>query len=397
MAGKVVVTGWGIVSALGFGVEENFQALKSAKSGVKLPEILDSNYGNSKYCGEVRYTDHELRELIGDFAKNIYCRTTLLGLLAVKEAISSSNLTDAILAASKVINGTSVGGMVSTEKYHKLYTQNKNSEYKKFFKSHDCGYSTDKIAEYLNSKGGTITISTACSSSANSIMQAARYIKAGKCDVVIAGGTDALSKFTINGFNSLKILDDQPCKPFDLNRQGLNLGEGAAYLVLESEEHALQRGANILGQVVGYGNANDAHHQTASSPEGRGAGLAMTKALNMAGNIIIDYINAHGTGTNNNDSSESTAIQNVFGENIPQFSSTKAFTGHTLGAAGAIEAVYSLLSINKGVRFPCLRIEEPLEISSSSPILEVIESETSAVLSNSLGFGGNCTSLIFNK
>ncbi|NMM47887.1 beta-ketoacyl-[acyl-carrier-protein] synthase family protein [Marinigracilibium pacificum] len=397
MSQKVVVTGFGIISALGTNVDENFNSLKAGDSGVKKSKYLKSEYSNTKVCGEVNLSNEQLRKEIGYTANDINCRTTLLGLHAVSEAVNSSNLENSHLKGAMFMNGTSVGGMVLTEQYFKEYKEGKPGDYKDIFKSHDCGYSTEIIANKFNICGGTVTISTACSSSANTIMQGARYINAGRTDVVIAGGTDALSKFTINGFNSLKILDDNPCKPFDINRKGLNLGEAAAYLVLESEDHARSRGANIIGEVIGYGNANDAHHQTASSPEGNGAKLAMSKALKMAENIDIDYINAHGTGTENNDSSESAAIEGIFGENVPNFSTTKAYTGHTLGAAGAVEAVISLLSIKNDLIFPCLRIEEPLLIGSSKPIVELTSHVVNTVLSNSLGFGGNCTTLIFNK
>jgi len=216
---------------------------------------------------------------------------------------------------------------------------------------------------------------------------------------IICGGTEALSKFTINGFNALMILDPSHCRPFDNSRKGLNLGEGAAYLVLESEREAEARGATPLAEVLGYGNANDAFHQTASSPEGTGAYEAMRLALASAGisPAQIDYINAHGTATENNDLSESTGLKRIFGERVPAFSSTKPFTGHTLAAAGSIEAVYSILSIQNGIVWPNLNFSQPIIETGLTPAVAVTKQSIDRVLSNSFGFGGNTSSLIISR
>jgi 3-oxoacyl-[acyl-carrier-protein] synthase-1 len=230
-------------------------------------------------------------------------------------------------------------------------------------------------------------------------MLGVRMIKAGKLDRVIVGGADCLSKFTINGFKTLMILSETNCKPFDENRTGLNLGEAAAYLVLESDEIVKNENKKILGYVSGYANANDAFHQTASSEDGEGATLAMKKALEVAGlsSEEIDYINAHGTATENNDASESQAILRVFGNNLPKISSTKAYTGHTLAAAAAIEAVYSVLALQNNLVFPNLNFKSPIQETNIIPETEVLKKEINHVLSNSFGFGGNCSTLIFSK
>ena len=193
------------------------------------------------------------------------------------------------------------------------------------------------------------------------------------------------------------ILSENHCKPFDQNRNGLNLGEGAAYLVLEAEKEI--NGKPVFGRVSGYGNANDAFHQTASSENGEGAFLAMQKALKSAGisSEEIDYINAHGTATKNNDNAESVALKRIFSNKLPDFSSTKAFTGHTLAAAGALEAVFSLLSLQHQQVFPNLNFSESMESSGLVPVTKMKEKSMEYVLSNSFGFGGNCTSLIFSK
>jgi 3-oxoacyl-[acyl-carrier-protein] synthase-1 len=265
--------------------------------------------------------------------------------------------------------------------------------------THDCGESTEAIAAEIGIRGYVDTISTACSSSANSIMIGAKMIRQGLLDRVIAGGTDALSRFTLNGFNSLMILDRQPCQPFDENRRGLNMGEGAGYIVLEAHDNPGLDEKEIFGELTGYANTNDAYHQTASSPDAKGAVMAMTQAMQM-GKISpseIDYINAHGTGTPNNDLTEETAISKIFGKEIPPFSSTKAFTGHTLAASGGIEAVLSLLAIKHNVIFPNLRYETKMKEFEFGPVAEIKKQKLNHVISNSFGFGGNNSSLLFSR
>ena len=224
-------------------------------------------------------------------------------------------------------------------------------------------------------------------------------ISAGILDYALVGGADALTRFTLNGFNTLMILDKELCKPFDENRSGLNLGEGAAYLLLSSEKGLNQLGKNPMARITGYANANDAFHQTASSPEGTGSFLAMRGALDKAGLQAkdIDYINLHGTGTQNNDIAEGTAISILFDSGYPKMSSTKAYTGHTLGASGAVEAVFSVLAIQHGIIFPNLRLETPMKEFTFQPVTELLRNQRiQNVLSNSFGFGGNCSSLIFS-
>ncbi|MEZ0130519.1 beta-ketoacyl-[acyl-carrier-protein] synthase family protein, partial [Flavobacterium sp. LBUM151] len=270
----------------------------------------------------------------------------------------------------------------------------------KYITCHDGGDVAEKIAEELGLKGIVTTISTACSSAANAIMLGARLIKTGKLDRVIVGGTDGLAKFTINGFKTLMILSDDYNKPFDNNRKGLNLGEAAAYLVLESDEVVEKQNKKVLARVSGYGNANDAFHQTASSENGDGAYLAMKKAFEVSGlkPSQNDYINVHGTATPNNDLSEGRAIKRIYeDEKVPDFSSTKPFTGHTLAAAAAIEAVYSVLAIQNSVVYPNLNFETPMEEFDLKPQTSLKNATIEHVLSNSFGFGGNCSTLIFSK
>ena len=245
-------------------------------------------------------------------------------------------------------------------------------------------------------KGIINTINTACSSSANAIMYGARLFKAGLAKRAIVGGADSLAKFTINGFNALHILSPERCAPFDENRKGLNLGEGAAFLILEKEEDIKNK--KVYAEVKGYCNSNDAYHPSSLSDQGDGPYLAMQGALLSAAmdSREIDFINAHGTGTENNDEVESIAICRLF-DQPPVFASTKSNIGHTLGAAGAIEAVYSILNITQQELYAGLNFKDPIASTGLVPVQEFQKKSLKHVMSNSFGFGGNCTSLIFSQ
>ena len=398
MSKAVAITGMGIISAIGDNVAENYDALIERRKGISRISKIDTIQRDEIMVGEIAASNDALIELLELPPENNYCRTALLAVVAAKEAIANAQITDIKRYKTGLVSATSVGGMDMTEKYFYDYLTDTSTQ--KYIDSHHAGDSTQKVAEQLGIEQSLVTtISTACSSAANSIMLGARLIKSGKLDRVIVGGADCLSKFTINGFKTLMILSDTYSAPFDENRKGLNLGEAAAFLVLESEEVVKAENKKVLAYVKGYGNANDAHHQTASSENGDGATLAMEKALKVAGYepSEIDYINAHGTATGNNDLSEGRAIINVFGSNVPDFSSTKAYTGHTLAAAGAIEAVFSVLALQHNIIFPNLNYKTQMKEFSIKPQLTLKEKELGSVLSNSLGFGGNCSTVIFSK
>lgn len=398
MSKGVAITGMGIISAIGNNVQENYNSLINSEHGISRADNLETIHRNEILVGEVKLTNDQLIAQLNLPPENNYSRTAMLGAIAAKEAVANSGITDIKKYKTGIVSGTSVGGMDMTEKYYYEYLTEKEPQ--KYIESHHAGDSSQKIAEQLGIEESLVTtISTACSSAANAIMFGARLIKSGKLDRVIVGGADCLSRFTINGFKTLMILSDSFSTPFDENRKGLNLGEAAAFLVLESDAVVKEEGKKVLGYVKGYGNANDAFHQTASSENGDGATLAMEKALKVAGlkPSEIDYINAHGTATGNNDLSEGRAILRVFGENVPEFSSTKALTGHTLAAAGGIEAVYSILALQHNVIFPNLNFETPMKEFSMIPETKLKKKELNTVLSNSLGFGGNCSTVIFSK
>lgn len=389
----VKVTGLGVISALGLGVSVHEEALKTGRHGLKPSAFLKTIH--KVPVGEVPYDLFDLKEILKIPRNRTLSRTALLGMIAASEAINDSQI-DVKRYKIGVISGTSVGGMDLTSLFYKDFIDDQATGSISMVAGHDCFDSTQRIAQYLGLTGYSTTISTACSSAANAIMTGSRMIEAEMLDYVLVGGSDALSLFTLNGFKSLMILDDELCRPFDRNRKGLNLGEGAAFLVLEREGLRDHRG---YGYVKGWANANDAYHQTASSEKGDGAYLAMTQALKKAdiGNQRPDYINAHGTGTSNNDSSEVKAMERIWGDNVPAFSSTKSFTGHALGAAGAIEGLFSVLSMRNKMIWPTLRFDSSDVDVLSRPEAELITNcDLKIVMSNSFGFGGNCTSLIFS-
>jgi len=390
---SVRITGLGIISAIGLSVAENLFSLENSKSGIGKIKYLSQK--GDYLVGEVKASNEELIEKL-DIKSLPISRTSLLGLAAAREAWGENKHTSKLRTG--VISATSVGGMDQTEHFYRDLLNDKNPDFQ-VLKCHDSGNTTERIAAELGISGYINTLSTACSSGANAIMLGARLIEQGKLDRVLVGGTDALTQFTLNGFRSLMIYDEQWCRPFDESRSGLNLGEGAAFLLLENEKSIDFSGNETICCLNGWANAADAYHQTASSPDGKGAMLAMQKAIELSGLSALDisYINAHGTGTKNNDLSESMALLTVFGDNMPDFSSTKSYTGHTLAAAGGIEAVFSILAIQNGIIFPNLNYQSSIQETGLVPITEFqINQPVTSVLSNSFGFGGNNSSLVFS-
>lgn len=391
---RVWVTGVGVVTGIGIGVEENIAALRAGRQGMGKVTLFPTELDVP--VSEVKRSNEELKQLLGLDVDQTFSRTTLLGMLAAKEAVENARLQPQLQQIG-FISSTSVGGMDRSEHFYPAFKTNPNRGKMRDIASHDCAASTQQIASYLELSGYT-TISTACSSAANAIMLGARLIRSGRFETVVVGGTDALCRFTLNGFHSLMILDKEHCRPFDESRAGLNLGEGAGYLVLQSEQAVLA--TRPYCELTGYANANDAYHQTGSSPQGNGPFRSMSQALAMSGVGIeeIDYINVHGTGTAGNDASESSALQRLFGAHVPPFSSVKPFIGHTLGASQGIEAVYSVLSISRGFIYPNLNFRNAIRATGLLPETSFREGlPIRHVLCNSFGFGGNDTSLLFSK
>jgi 3-oxoacyl-(acyl-carrier-protein) synthase len=390
---SIYITSVGVISAIGLNLEENFQSLKAKKTGIEPIKFLD--IGKDVLAGEVKLSNEDLITKLN--VSSPISRTSLLGLAAAKEAWEGHEHNDAIRTG--LISSTSVGGMDNTEKYYKQKLDTGNPDIS-LVSTHDSGNTTERIAESLGISGYINTLSTACSSGANAIMLGARLMQQNKLDRVLVGGSDSFTHFTEEGFRSLMIYSEDWVKPFDENRNGLNLGEGGGFLVLESDRSLAITNNKPLATLAGWANTADAYHQTASSPDGKGATLAISNALKK-GNIDpteVSYVNAHGTGTPNNDLSESVALINVFGDNVPAFSSTKAYTGHTLAASGAIEAVYSILALQNNIIFPNLNYTTPITDTGLIPEVDLNESkEVNIVLSNSFGFGGNNSTVIFKK
>ena len=400
MSKRVYITGIGIICAIGNNVAETLGSLMESRSGIGEITLFKTLHKGVIPLAEVKMTTAALLEETRHTGQNHFTRTTLLGMIAAKEAVTSAGINDINKYNTGLISATTVGGMDRSEDFFSEFLADPRKGRMADIVNHDCGDSTERIADHLGVKGFVTTISTACSSSVNAMMFGSNLIKTGQMDRVIVGGTDSVTKFTLNGFNTLMILDKTGCHPFDENRAGLTLGEGAAFLVLESEDIVRKENKKILAEVSGYGNANDAYHQTASSPEGTGAFMAMAKALEMSGLTPeeIGYINVHGTGTQNNDLSEGVAIERIFGNQVPHFSSTKRFTGHTLGAAGAVEAVISILSMNNRVIFPNLNFTTPMKELKIVPVRELITGiDIRHILSNSFGFGGNNSAIVLSK
>ncbi len=411
-----------MVSAIGGDKQETLCSLRERRSGIGRMRWLRT-FHDELPVGEVGLSDGQLREELGIARDVPMNRTALLGIKALREALAESGLPEELRLP--LISGTTVGGMEKTELYWRDFLT--SERHREYIPLQGCGATTMLSAGYFGRRfSDVMTPSTACSSAANAIIRAADMILAGEADAVAAGGSECLSSFHHSGFNSLMILDRERCRPFDRSRAGLNLGEGAAYLILESEEHARRRGARIIARLSGYANACDAFHQTASSPDGEGAYLSMTRALAMAGLSPedISYVNAHGTGTPNNDASESAALRRVFGdrlrfgsdssacgssscgssENLPAssafdslpVSSTKSFTGHTTSASGSIESVFCLLALAHSFIPVSLGWKE----SGSDTIVPYVGEGSvrlDNVLCNAFGFGGNDSSLIFSR
>ena len=383
---RIAVTGIGVVSAIGINCTETLQSLLAERSGIGSMRYLGSVHTDIP-VGEVPYSDEQLKGMLG--VDEAMPRTSLLGLMAAREALAMAQ-TD----CDAFISGTTVGGMDLTEQHWLDYKEGKATEN---IRLHEAGESTKAIAKHLSSFNFIATPSTACSSALNAIMLGANMLRTGQAKRVLVGGSESLSKFHLNGFNTLMILSDKPCRPFDAERNGLNLGEGAGYLVLESEDEAISRGAKILAYIGGYANTCDAFHQTASSENGEGAYLAMSKALQMAGlqPSDIDYVNAHGTATPNNDLSESAALMRLFDARMPKISSTKAFTGHTTSASGGLEAAICVLALQNAFVPANLHWHQTAD-GLIQPVLHTEHMPLKHILCNAFGFGGNESSLVIS-
>ena len=397
MSKEIYITGAGVVSAIGFGKAATIDAIINQKSGVEPVRYLKTTHTDLP-VGEVKFSNDEFRDMLHIPSSEAYIRSSLLAIPAVKEALQQAQLDDCSSLRVAFLSGITVGGMDQAELMYMDFLNNDSKN--DYIRLNDCGACTEQIADYIGGFSMVSTIVTACSSSANTIMMGADMIKDGRADIVVAGGTECLSRYHVNGFNTLMILDREICKPFDRDRAGINLGEGAGYLVLESAESAKKRGVAAIGKVSGYSNVCDAFHPTASSPDGLGPYLAMKGAVENAGlkPEDIDYINAHGTGTPNNDITEGLAAMRLFGDNVPPLSSIKAYTGHTTSAVGSFEAVVSLLAMEQNILPVNMNFKNKIEEHNFAPVTNPVPLRPIRhILSNSFGFGGNDSAIVLSK
>lgn len=390
MSDTIAITGMGIVCAIGNDAAQVRDSLLGGESGIRPIKYLDTCHSDIP-VGEVQLSNEQMKAMLGINDAKPLSRTSLMGAIAVRQAVEQAGISDMAGKRIALISGTTVGDLDVTEKY---FDQMKTrDELLSLPHSNECGTSTHEIA-HMSGLGNAMacTVSTACSAALNAIIVGCEMLRNNEADIVIAGGSESLSKFHLNGFNTLMILDRQRCRPFDDTRAGLNLGEGAAFVVLQ------KNAGNGLAYIAGYGNRCDAFHQTASSDNGDGAFLAMSDALGMAGLKASDiqYVNAHGTGTPNNDQSESQALKRVFAGLPTEISSTKSFTGHTTSASGAIETVISVISLQNGFTPANLGWSNPMP-EGITPTLGRTGLEINNVMCNSFGFGGNDSSLILSR
>lgn len=400
---RVVITGLGIITAIGETASAFKHGLLQGICGIGPVTVFDTAGFGCRSAAQVK--TNNLKERLEPRKTERTSRCDLLGLIAAKEAILDSGLD--LEASNKtkigVILGGGAGGMLSWEKYRRtLWAKKKVRKPSQVLTCTPCTL-TDQIANHYSFNGYRATISTACSSSATSIGYGFDLVRSGEQDIIVTGGGEALSELTFSGFNSLRLMDPEYCRPFDKNRMGLSLGEGAAILILENYNSALERKATIYAEVLGYATNADAFHMTSPDPEAKGMTRVMINALKAAAvnTDQVDYINAHGTATLINDKTETMAIKNVFGKNAAKrlaVSSTKSMIGHCLGAAGAIEAAATVLALHEQFIPPTIH----LETDDPDCDLDYVPRQSrrqavSVALSNSFAFGGNNTSIVLGR
>ena len=391
----LVVTGTGVLCAVGCGIDSVWTALCRLQSGL----------GSLSVCESARHGDAPVAQIPEEIERLCAAavrgsRSDKLAYLAVEQASAQATLDDPSLDRARLglVMGNTVGGVLGTEGFLSALVHRGVRRYG-MMRHHECASSADICANEFDLRGPTTTLSTACSGGAMAIAMAADLIQRGDADIMIAGGCDSLCRLTVNGFGSLLLLDPDGCRPFDENRSGISLGEGAAAITIETEEGALARGATILARLSGWGTSCDAFHATAPDTEGSGAFRAMEQAVEMAGiaPAAVDHINTHGTATPGNDIAEMKAICRLFGEQPPPFLSTKGLFGHTLGASGTVDAVISIASLQHGGPPPSARFETVDPAIGLSPVLACGTSPQHHIMSNAFGFGGNNVSLVLSR
>lgn len=395
---RAVISGIGVICSIGRDREEYWRGLSQGICGIGMITLFDISPYRVKIAAQVNET---YIDPAAESEKRL-SRSDVLGMIALREAARGSGIDFLREDPSKisVVIGSGSGGLFSAEHFKRTLLSGKKPCPTLLVPFSSSSF-TDLVALKCNGKGIRTTISTACSSSSTAIGLAGELIRKGQADIVISGGAESLSETTFSGFNSLRAVDEQPCRPFDRERKGISLGEGAAIFIIEERDHAIKRKAEIFAEVAGYGVTGDAHHVTAPEPNGRGVSHAIEIALRNAGMSVnqIGYINAHGTGTPANDLAETKAIKKTFGQkawSIP-ISSTKSMIGHCLGAAGALEAAAALLPLYKGIIPPTANYRNRDPQCDLEYVPKPMQRSVDGVLSLSLAFGGNNTALVLRR
>lgn len=391
---QVVVSGMGLCSAVGWTCDEVWAALSAGRSGLRSLSLFES-----ERCGHL-----PVGEIQGDVAARSGLdrgsRSDHLAMWAARQAFEDAALGPEGFAADRagVVLGALTGGMMFIEANLRKQIEEQRVEADDLDLI-ECCHAAERVAAELGLAGFQSTVSNACASGAAAISVACDLLQTGQADVMLAGGTDSLNRVLLNGFNSLMLISPDGCRPFDANREGMSVGEGAGVLVLETESHARARGAPIRAILAGRGNSCDAYHGTAPRPNGEGLQRAMRLALESAGlePRAVDYINAHGTGTKDNDLAESRAIRELFGPTPPTVSSTKRFFGHAMAAAGAVEAIVSVLALEHQAIPPNLGLRTVDPLVPFTPPGEMAPAKLEFAMSSSLGFGGNNSALLLRR
>ncbi len=407
---RVVITGMGVLSPIGIGKQEFTDALREGKSGANPITAFDASNFATKFCANVKNFVPE--NFIDKKKARRMARFTQMGVAAAKMAIEDSklDLSKEDLSRIGVITGTGIGGLEITEEEHSVVVEKGPRRVSPFLiPMIITNMLPGEIAIEYGFTGPNYAVSSACASANHAIGNALRLIRYGDADVIITGGSEAtITDLAVSGFNNIKALstrnDDitKASRPFDLNRDGFLIGEGAGILVLETLEHALARGAKIYAELAGYGASDDAYHMTAPDPEAKSVIKSLELAIKDAeiSKDEVDYINAHGTSTELNDRTETLAIKTVFGERAYKIpvSSTKSMTGHLLGAAAGVEAIATVLCMENGFIHPTINYETPDPNCDLDYVPNVARNQQiTCAMSNSLGFGGHNATVVIKK
>lgn len=400
LPGRVVITGLGSINALGTGVDAFARGLREGRSGIGQIALFDASAYRSRWAAEVRRLD--VPPSLPAALSRRASRSDLFALIAAQEAIGAAGLADADRSRIGVVIGASTGGMFEGESCFEGFMRGGQWQSLRGVLNTPVSTTVDLLAGVLDCRGPRLTISTACSSGNNALGIAADWIRAGRADVVLCGGVDSLCRMTLSGFNVLQAVDTVPCRPFDRDRAGLTLGEGAAMFILESEASARNRGVPVCAEFLGYAASADAYHMTQPRPDGASALFAARRALQESGVHAdeVDYVNAHGTGTPLNDAVETGILKQLLGGRAGRVpvSSTKSTTGHCLAAAGAIEALACVIALRDGCIPPTLNLENAdpeCDLDYVPKRSRPLEIRTA--LSNSYGFGGNNTTIVLRR